>query len=286
MHKIIPYIAACGTVLFWASSFPAVRYSLEYYSPESLMVFRFLIASAVLLSYCVVKKIPVPAKQDLPLFALSGFVGLFLYMWAFNTGAGMILSGISGFIIASSPVFTLLMSIVFLKEKAGMLVWTGVLISFIGIAIIGATQISEMELNPGIWLLLSAAIFTSAYNIMQRRILRKYTAMQATTYSVSFGTLFMCIFFPGFINEFPAVPMRVNIVIVYLGIFPAAIAYFLWGYALSKAEKTIYAANFLYLVPFLASVMAFMWLGERMPALAFVGGTAVVIGMTITRISN
>jgi len=250
------------------------------------MIFRFIVASALLLGCCAIKKVPLPKLKDLPLFISSGFIGLFLYMWAFNTGAGMVLSGISSFIIASAPVFTLLLSILFLKEKAGLFIWFGVIISFIGIVIIGITQVTEMQLNTGIWLLLAAAVFTSSFNILQKRILIKYTAMQATTYSVAFGTLFMCIFLPQFINEFPDAPARANMIVIYLGIFPAAIAYFLWGYALAKAEKTIYVVNFLYLVPFLASIMAFFWLGERMSGLAIIGGITVVIGMIVTRISG
>ena len=246
------------------------------------MVFRFLVASSVLLVYCAVKKVPPPRKKDLPLFAVSGFVGLFLYMWAAITGIDLVLSGISGFIIASSPVFTLLLSIVFLKEKVGVLIWLGVFISFAGIAVIGATQAAGARLNIGVLILLSAAIFASIYSIIQRHILQKYTAIQATTYSILFGTLFMCIFLPNLIREFPATPMRANALVVYLGIFPAALAYFLWGYALSKAEKTIYVTSFLYLAPFLTSVMAFLWLGERMPALAFIGGAVVVLGMVVT----
>ena len=248
------------------------------------MIFRFLVASALLLSYCGIKRVPLPEIRDLPLFILSGFVGLFLYMWAFNTGTNLVLSGISGFIIASAPVFTLLLSIIFLKEKAGPIVWAGVLISFGGIVIIGTTQVTEMQLNTGVWLLLSAAVSTSVFNIVQKRIVQKYTAMQATAYSVVFGTLFMCIFLPNLIYEFPDAPMRANIVLVYLGIFPAALAYFLWGYALSKSEKTIYITSFLYLTPFLSSIMAFFWLGEVMPALAFVGGIVVVAGMVVTNV--
>ena len=282
--KILPYLSASATVLLWASAFPAVRYVLEYYSPESLMIFRFLVASAVLLAYCIVKKAPLPKKKDLPLFISAGFVGLFLYMWAFNTGAGLVLSGISSFIISSAPVFTLLFSIVFLKEKAKPVIWLGVLISLAGILVIGTTQATEMQLNVGVWLLLSAAVFISIYNIIQRRIFRDYTVTQATAYSVAFGTLFMCIFLPDLIREFPAAPMQANVLLVYLGVFPAALAYFLWGYALSKAEKTIYITSFLYLVPFVASVMAFFWLGEVIPPLAFLGGVIVVIGMLITNV--
>lgn len=282
--KFVPYIAAGITVLFWSSAFPAVRYSLEYYSPESLMLFRFLVASALLLGYCAIKKVPLPQKKDMPLFALSGFVGVFLYMWAFNTGANMVLSGISSFIIASAPIFTLILSIKFLREKASPLIWLGVIVSFAGIIIIGSTQVTEMQINTGVWLILTAAVATSIFNIIQKHILRKYTAIQATTYAITFGTLFMCIFLPDLMRELPTAPIGANLLVVYLGTFPAALAYLTWGYALSKVDKTVYVTSFLYLMPFLASIMAFFWLGERMPPLAFFGGVIVIAGMVMVNL--
>jgi len=278
----MPYIAAAVAVLFWSSAFPGVRYALRYYSPESLMLFRFLIAAVLLLAYCGVKRIPPPRKKDIPLFIAAGLSGLFLYMWAFNTGTSLVPSGISGFIIASAPVFTLILSMIFLKEKAGLFVWIGVLTSFAGIVLIALTQVTEMQLNLGIWLLLVAAVLTSAYNIVQKRILQSYSVMQATAYSVALGTLPMCIFFPNLIREFPYAPLSADLVIIYLGLFPAALAYFLWGYALSKAEKTVYVTNFLYLSPFLASILAFFWLGESIPGLAYFGGVVIIVGMVIS----
>jgi len=284
--RILPYVTAGMTIFLWASSFPAVRYSLLYYSPEAVMVFRFLVASAVLALYCWIKKVPLPKKADVPLFIWSGFTGFFVYMWAFNAGTALVLSGISSFIISTVPIFTLLLSIIFLKEKANLSIWLGVGISLIGIAIIGVTQITEMRMNIGIWLLLVASISASVYVIIQRRILQKYTTIQATAYSIFFGTAFMCIFLPKFISEFSLTYMSANIIVVYLGVFPAALAYFFFGYALSKAEKTIYVTNFLYLIPFVSSILAFWWLGEEMPMLAFLGGIVAIAGMIIANSSK
>ena len=250
------------------------------------MLFRFLIASVVLLGYCGWKRIPPPEKRDLPLFLVAGFVGLFLYMWAFITGTSFVPAGISSFIIASAPIFTLILSILFLKEKASFFIWLGVLISFGGIAIISFAQAEGMELNIGILLLLAASVFTSTFAIMQKRLLRKYTAIQCSAYSVGLATLFMCIFFPVLIREFPHAPLSANLVIIYLGVFPAAVAYFLWSFALSKAEKTIYVMSFLYLTPFVASILAFFWLGEEISALALLGGVIIIVGMVITNFNQ
>jgi len=205
-------------------------------------------------------------------------------MWAFNSGTDMVTSGISGFMIASAPVFTLILSIVFLKEKAGALIWIGVLVSFTGIVIIASTQVTDFQINFGVWLLLSAAVSAAVFIIMQKHLLKKYSVMQVTAYPIAFGTLFMCIFLPNLIRELPQAPITANLVVAYLGLFPAAIAYFLWGYALNRAEKTVYVTNFLYLSPFLTVVMAYFWLGETISPLAFVGGIVVITGMVITKL--
>jgi len=285
-RKALPYLAASGTVLFWASAFPAVKYALEYYSPGALMLFRFLIASVLLMTYCAIKKVALPKAKDLPLFILCGFLGLFVYMWAFNAGTDLVPSGVSGFIIASAPVFTLILSIAFLKEKSGILVWVGVLASFGGIIIIAATQMYGLQLNVGVWLLLGAALSASIFIILQRRLLKTYTPMQITAYPIVLGTAFMLIFTPSLIREMPQASLSANLVVVYLGVFPAAIAYLLWGYALAGVAKTVYITSFLYLSPFLASFMAFIWLGERMPPMAFVGGVVVVLGMVVTNLKK
>ena len=245
------------------------------------MLYRFIIASVFLLAYCAIKKIPPPKFLDAPLFVLSGFTGLFLYMWAFNAGTVHVPAGISSFIISSAPMITLVLSVFMIKEKATPLIWVGAIISFVGIGIIGLVNEGDFRLSFGIILLVAAAIFTSFYNIFQKRILVSYSALQATTYSIAFGTVPMFIFVPNLMREFPGTHIGAHLIIAYLAVFPAAIAFFLWIYALSKAEKVIYVTSFSYLSPFLATIIAFLWLGETIPATAVIGGVVVIIGMVI-----
>ena len=282
--KIMPYIIAGLVIFFWSSAFPAVRYTLQYYSPEAIMLFRFLVASGVLMIYCAWKKVPLPKKKDLPMFIASGFIGLFLYMWAFTAGTAFVSAGISSFLISTSPIFTLILAIFFLREKASLMIWVGVLISFVGLGLISFTQVTDMQLNIGVILLLGASIFTSAYTIIQKFLLENYTSIQASAYSVVIGTVFMFIFFPALIREFPGAPLSANLIIIYMGIFPAAIAYFLWSLALSNVKKTVYVSSFLYLIPFLSIIIAYFWLGEEMPPLALVGGVIIIVGMALTNL--
>ena len=58
---------------------------------------------------------------------------------------------------------------------------------------------------------------------------------------------------------------------VALGVFPAAIGYAAWTYALGRFGAAR-AANFLYLVPPVAALVGYAALGESLSALTLVGG--------------
>jgi len=248
-------IAALITVFLWASAFPAVKYLLDYYSPTSILVFRFLVASLTIIAVILIKKVKLPDKKDLPLFALAGFLGIFLYFLLFNYGVNLVPSGVSSFLIASAPVFATLFSIFILKEKVKLLSWIGILVSFCGLLVVTASQMSGFVMNMGVILLIGASIATSLYTIIQRKLVKKYTPFEAAAYSVLFGTFFTLVFLPDLIREFPQVPLAINIIPLYLGIFPAAIAYLAWSYALAKARSTAHVTMFMYLVPFLATIL-------------------------------
>ena len=280
-RKYRVYIMAFIVVIFWGSSFPAIKYCLDYYSPESIMLFRFLTASASLGIYYIISKNPLPEKKDLPRLAIAGAVGIFVYMWLINTGTSHVTAGLSSFIIGACPLATLLMSIVILKERAGLLCWIGMLISFLGLVLIASTEAHGFSLNIGVVMLIGAMLCTSAYNIFLRGKLRKYPPMVVTSFSMFFATAFMLIFTPGLVREFLTAPLAANMLCIYLGVFPAALAYLLWNLALSSAEKTVHVTSFLYLVPFISAAMAYVWLGEILKPAVVAGGVIIVLGMVL-----
>ena len=67
---------------------------------------------------------------------------------------------------------------------------------------------------------------------------------------------------------------------VALGVFPAAIGYAAWTYALGRFGAAR-AANFLYLVPPVAALVGFVALGESLSALTLVGGAIAILGVVI-----
>ena len=278
------YAAAMLATFLWASAFPATRYALQYYSPVSLMVMRFVAASITLGIVGIIKGIRLPKLKDLPMFAASGLTGVFLYSYLFNTGSVSVPAGVSSFIIASSPVFTLLLTRVFLKEIVKPLCWIGVLISFCGLAVVTLTQTTEFSFDLGVFLVILAALSSGTYSTIMRVLTRSYTALEATTYTIITGSLGTLLFLPTAIREIPDSNLTVNIVIVLMGVFPAALAYLAWSYALSKAKKTAHVTVFSYLIPLISALVAYVWLRETVSIYTFIGGFVIIGGMLLTNI--
>jgi drug/metabolite transporter (DMT)-like permease len=282
--QTLTYLAAMATILMWSSAFPGTRYLLQYYSPGSIMLLRFIVAVVIMVVIGIVRKIRLPKIKDLPLFAAFGICGIFLYNFFFNTGTVNVAAGVSSFIVASSPVFTLILSRLLLKEIVKPACWVGVALSFCGLVVVMLSQTTGFALNAGVLLLLCAAASGSILNITQRKLVKTYTVFETTTYAMLIGTVCMLVYIPDIMRELPESTLAVNLTIVYMAIFPAILAYISWGYALSKAEKTTHVTVFLYLVPFIASLLGFFWLGETFSLVSLFGGVVIVAGVVVTNL--
>ncbi|MCL2221287.1 MAG: DMT family transporter [Oscillospiraceae bacterium] len=282
--QMLIYLSALLAIFLWASAFPGTRYALQYYSPVSLMTLRFVIASLTLGIVGVIKKIRIPKVRDLPLFAASGLSGVFLYSLLFNFASVTLQAGVTSFVVASSPIFTMILTRIFLKEKVKTICWVGVLVSSLGLAAITLTEVTDFALTTGMILIILAAIFSGTYSAVMRGLTKNYTALEATTYTIIIGTLGMVVFLPGAVSEISGSTVFANVVVLFMGIFPAALSYLAWGYALSKAKKTAHVTIFSYLIPFISSVLGFVWLGETLSAFTIIGGVVIIAGMLMTNV--
>jgi drug/metabolite transporter (DMT)-like permease len=152
------------------------------------------------------------------------------------------------------------------------------MIEFFGVIIVTMTN-GTFTINIGIIWLLLAAFSLSVYNILQRKLTRKYTVLQATIYSIFIGEIFLFIFLPGTIKEIENIPMIQIFYIGFLGIFCSAIAYISWSTAISKAKETISVSNYMFLTPFLTSVFGLIIISEKPEIQTIIGGIIILAGM-------
>lgn len=271
------------TILIWGSAFPAIRTGLESYTPEHLTLLRLLIASFILLLFSFIYKLRLPDLKDIPAIFMFGALGFTFYHIELNYGEKTVNAGSASLIVSVTPIVTAILASIFLNEKMKLNGWIGGVISFIGIALISFSQGDTMQLNSGGLFILLAAISESLYFVFQTSYLKKYGFLPFTIYTILSSTVCMLIFLPGLYQEILAVPLEVNLSVIYLGVFPTVLPYIALAYIISRTGASE-ATSSLYLTPITACFIAWIWLGEVPTLVSIIGGGITILGIVIAHI--
>ena len=123
-------------------------------------------------------------------------------------------------------------------------------------------------------------------NVIQRLYANGYTSLQITAYSFFTATVMLAGFLPESIRQIESAPLSHVIAVIFLGVFPSALAYLLWAKALSFAATTSDVTKFMFLTPLLSFVLGYVVISELPGVETWIGGALILSGLALFHISG
>jgi drug/metabolite transporter (DMT)-like permease len=280
-------LAAAGvTVVFWASAFVGIRDVADTFSPVSIALGRMAVAAVALGVVLLTQGWTRISRRDLGFIVVSGLLWDGLYMVALNEAERHLDAGTASMLVNTGPIFIGLFAGLFLGEGLPRRLLIGIAVAFVGSVVVGiATSNPSTGLSPsttGVVLCLVAALAYAAGVTLQKPVLGRVPALQVTWLACLTAVVTLLPWAPTLASEASAAPLPKLGWIVFLGLFPTALGFTTWAYALRRTSAGRLGAT-TYLVPPVVIVMAWLLLGEVPPLLAIVGGVICIGGVVVVR---
>jgi drug/metabolite transporter (DMT)-like permease len=275
--------AALGTVVLWSSAFVGIRSAGRSLSPEALALGRLLVSSAALGVFAAVRREPLPARRDLARIASYGVLWLVVYNIVLNEAEQRVDAGTAAMLVNIGPVLIALLAGLLLHEGFPRGLLAGCVVAFGGTAIIAvATSDGGVAASWGAVLCVVAAFAYAAAVIVQKPVLIRASAYQVTWIACTVAAIVCLPLAPQLLHDLRDADSSSIAWTVYLGIFPTAVGFVLWAYALGRTTAGR-MGSMTYLVPPIAIALGWAFLGETPPLLAVAGGTLCLAGVVLAR---
>jgi drug/metabolite transporter (DMT)-like permease len=279
----------------WALAFPFIIIALENLSFINLTIMRFFVVCTTFLLMIILKRnwFSKIHKKDIPSIFLLGFIGVMIYHFGLNYGEQYLSAGAASLIIATIPVFILVLAAVFLKEKITVLKFLGIILALFGVIVISLwgkpEEALEIQRAFAAFAVLIAAIVGAFYTIAGKKLLDRYNGLSLTAYAILFSSVILIplsIFnHSSLISEISSMDMITWSAVIFLGIFSTVIAYAIWYIALemkTASEISVY----LYAIPVLSTIASYILFQDDITIFFVIGGIFVIVGLAFVNMKR
>ena len=278
MVKIFPFIF----IVLWSSAFVTTKPIIDNSDPFAALAFRFFVVAFgfFIFSIYAKQKIITNYKNLLQSF-LSGvlFHGVYLGGVFYSVSIGMP-TGIAALIVTLQPILTNALAEKFLGEKISIKQWIGVVLGFIGAALVLGFDIGKSIPAFGVIASFIALLAITTSTLWQKKISNNLPLSVSNMYQAiggcSFHILIILIFSEPYINFTSTflIAMSHQIFLVSFGAF-TILMYLIKN---NSASKTV---SIFFLIPPTTAIMAWLFLNEKLNNLDLIGFIIVTLGVFI-----
>lgn len=279
--------------VFWGTSYVAAKLGMLDLMPLNLAILRFSLAALLFGSILLAKRCWRIAWRDLPQFFLLGFVAISFFYYLHYQALQYTTSTNAGLLMATSPVFVLLLCMLKNREEVTSRSVLGICLAFSGVMLVitrgDFSGIYQARTLPGDLLVAVNALMWAWVTLRGKYVLEKYSPFTAMAYIHICGALLLLPF--AFIRT-PAAPILLGEqlpgihwmtvgVVVYLAVCCSVYSYFMWYYGVSRLGA-VRTAVYNYFTPLIASLTGYLLFQEVLSGYVLGGGVLVILGVWLT----
>ena len=270
--------------MIWGSSFILIKKGLTSLNPEEVATLRIASASLVLLPFAA-KRIKQINKKNIFTLILVGFMGSLLPSFFFALAQTKLSSSLTGIMNAITPFFTIIISVLFFKEKPEKKIYIGVILGFLGtLFLISSRENGDFSFNYYALFVVAATIF---YGINANLIKHYLNMMKSLSIaSISLTTvgplaIIYLLFLTPFLEHIhePKVLVASGYIVI-LGVFGTAFALILFN-KMVQLTNPVFSTSVTYLIPII-SVFWGVIDGEQLSLLQLISMLTIMIGISIS----
>ena len=281
-----------AVVLIWGTTWIALKYQVGVVSPEVSVALRFLLAAALLMAWCGVRRLPMRFNGRQHAFMAAQGLGLFCLNYIpFYWAAQWLTSGLLAVAFSSVIVFNLLLGALFLGHRIEGRVALGAAVGLGGIALVFWPELQGVDLGSdtalGVGLALLGTIAASCGMMISSRNQRAgLPVLQTNAYGMLYGGLVTA----AYVTLAPGVSwgwdgrMEYAVALGYLALFGSVLAFGFYLTLLGRIgpARASYASV---LFPVIALGISTLLEGYHWPLVAVAGMILVLAGnvLVLTR---
>lgn len=301
-EKQLAIVALIVSMIIWSVSGIAIKHALVALPPFTMILMRFIPSVLLMLIIGFIRRkhslfcLQRMERKDLPLFLLAGFCQPFLY-YMLETYAYDALNSptIAETLLSTSPLLSPVFAAILLRERITGNNIFGILVSTGGVFVLTLAGAENYSIGS-YWGVLLAFLAVSAAvidSVMMRKAPMRYSALSFVFYTQVISLIF---FIPvWFWREGPSALMAIDWnqladpassltvalwSVSYLTVFASVTAFILFCYALRQIGVTN-ANAFNNIRPVFTAIWMFLFFGEHLPALKWVGIGLIIFGLFI-----
>jgi drug/metabolite transporter (DMT)-like permease len=276
-EHLIATAATAATLVMWASAFVGIRAAGATLAAGPLAFGRLAIAAAALGVVAAVRRPPLPARRDIARLALCGAAWPGAYFVLLNASERHVDAATASILVKLAPVLVAIAAGAMLHEGFPPRLLAGCALALAGVVVVGAGGRGDLV---GALLGVGAAVAYATGVVLQKPVVGRVSPLAASAIGTAAGALLCLPFAPALADELPRLDGGEVAWLIYLGLFPTAIAFTTWAYALARSPAGRLAAT-TYLVPPLTAALAWWLLGEAPTGRALVGGAISLAGVAV-----